>query len=337
MKYVKLIRVVAVIIVSFISGIIVSQTLIKALPLKVQEGLSFLDKREGRHTHSEKEEGLHEEAGEIKLTEVSQQAIGLETIVAKHSRFIEKIPVAGQIAQDAEEIAHVVSFQVGFIVEQKAEIGRLVNKDDTLCVIKINGADTLSEIKSPIAGTIIADFTKEREKVDTVSSLYTVADLTKLLASFDVYEKDVSQIKLGQKLTIRSIAYPQETLEGEITFISPRVDENTHTIKIRGRVRNDRNLLKLGMFITAEVIVESAEEFIVLPQDAVQHLSGKRIVFIKAAGNDFQAKEVVIARESKEGVAISEGIKEGEIIVTKDGFLLKSELLKAKMGEGCAE
>jgi len=91
------------------------------------------------------------------------------------------------------------------------------------------------------------------------------------------------------------------------------------------------------MFITAEVIVESAEEFIVLPQDAVHHLSGKRIVFVKAGDNDFQAKEVVVTKESKESVAIAEGIKEGEVIVTKDGFLLKSELLKAKMGEGCAE
>ncbi|MFA4888542.1 MAG: efflux RND transporter periplasmic adaptor subunit [Candidatus Omnitrophota bacterium] len=323
MKYTKLIRVVAVIIVSFTLGIIVSRTLIK---------------REGRHAYSEKEEGHHEEeAGEIKLSQASQQAIGLETVVAKRSHFIEKIPVTGQIAQDAEEITHVVSSESGVIAERKAEIGRLVNKNDALCVIKINGADTLNEIKSPIAGTIIADFTKEGEKVDTISSLYTVVDLTKLLASFDVYEKDVSQIKLGQKLAIHSIAYPQETFEGEITFISPRVDEHTHTIKIRGRVKNGRNLLKLGMFITAEVIVESDEEFIVLPQDAVHHLSGKRIVFVKAGDNDFQAKEVVVTKESKESVAIVEGIKEGEVIVTKDGFLLKSELLKAKIGEGCAE
>ncbi len=257
--------------------------------------------------------------------------------MAKRSHFIEKIPVTGQIAQDAEEITHVVSSASGVIAERKAQIGRLVNKDDVLCVIRINGAETLNEIKSPIAGTIIADFTKEGEKVDTVSSLYTVVDLTKLLVSVDVYEKDVAQIKLGQKLSLHSIAYPQEAFEGEITFISPRVDENTHTIKIRGRVKNDRNLLKLGMFITAEVIVESAEEFIVLPQDAVHHLSGKRIVFIKAGENDFQAKEVVVIKESKENVAIANGIKEGEVIVTKDGFLLKSELLKAKMGEGCAE
>jgi len=180
-----LIRVVAVIIVSFTLGIIVSQTFIK------REGRQAIsDKPEGSgwasNSPSQKEEGRHEEAGEIKLTEGSQQAIGLETVVTKRSRFIEKIPVTGQIAQDAEEITHVVSSESGVIIERKTEIGRLVNKDEALCVIKINGADTLNEIKSPIAGMIIADFTKEGEKVDKVSSLYTVVDLTKLLASFDV-------------------------------------------------------------------------------------------------------------------------------------------------------
>lgn len=320
MKYTKLI---VVIIGSFTLGIIVSQTLIK---------------REGQQAHSEKDECLlEEEAGKIKLSQASQQAIGLEIVVAKRSHFIEKIPVTGQIAQDAEEIIHVVSSEAGVMNERKAAIGGFVNKDEALCFIKNNGADTLNEIKSPIAGTIIADFTKEGEKVDTVSSLYTVADLTKLLASFDVYEKDVSQIKLGQKLSLRTIAYPQQTFEGEIIFISPRIDEDTHTVKIRVRVKNDRNLLKLGMFITAEVIIESAEEFIVLPQAAVHRLSEKQIVFVKVADNDFQVKEVVVTKESKESVAIEDGITEGEVVVIKDGFLLKSELLKAKMGEGCAE
>lgn len=319
MKHVKLI---AVIIVSFALGIVASQTIIK---------------REGALTYSEKEEGCHEVESEIKLSQISQQAIGLETVVAKRSHFIEKIPVIGKIAQDVEGVTHVVSSQAGIIVERKAEIGRFVNKDDALCVIKINGVDTLNEIKSQIAGTIIADFTKEGEKVDIVSSLYTVADLTKFLASFDVYEKDISQIKLGQKLIVHSIAYPQETFEGGIIFISPRVDEDTHTIKIRATVKNPQNLLKFGMFVNADVMIESSEEFIILPQDAVHRLSGKRIVFIKAGDNDFQAKKVVVAKESKESVAIAEGITEGEIVVIKDGFLLKSELLKAKMGKACTE
>ncbi|HAZ10606.1 MAG TPA: hypothetical protein DCY56_05835 [Candidatus Omnitrophica bacterium] len=319
MKYAKLI---AVIIVSFVLGMIASQTLIK---------------REGALTHSEKEEGHLEGEGEVKLSKASQEIIGLETVVAKRSHFVEKIPVTGQIAQDAEEIVHVVPPVTGIIVECKAKMGDLVKKDDTLCIIKHNGSEALIEVKTPIAGVVIADFAKEGEKADAVSALHTVANLTTLLATFDVYEKDISQIRLGQKIIVRSVAYPQETFEGEVTFISPRVDENTHTIKIRAAVKNPQNLLKFGMFVNAEVVVESREEFFVLPQDAVHRVSGKRIVFVKAGDDDFQVKEVVVTKESKESVAIAEGIKEGEIVVTKDGFLLKSELLKEKMGEGCAE
>jgi len=319
MKYAKLIT---VIIVSFVMGMIVSQTIIR---------------REKTLTHSEKEEGCLEGEGEVKLSKASQEIIGLETVAAKRSHFVEKIPVTGQIAQDAEEIVHVVPPATGVIVECKAKMGDLVKKDDTLCIIKHNGSEALIEVKTPIAGVVIADFAKKGEKADAVSALHTVANLTTLLATFDVYEKDISQIRLGQKIIVRSVAYPQETFEGEVTFISPRVDENTHTIKIRATVKNPQNLLKFGMFVNAEVVVESREEFFVLPQDAVHRVSGKRIVFVKAGDDDFQVKEVVVTKESKESVAIAEGIKEGEIVVTKDGFLLKSELLKEKMGEGCAE
>ncbi|MDO8602698.1 MAG: efflux RND transporter periplasmic adaptor subunit [Candidatus Omnitrophota bacterium] len=319
MKYAKLIT---VIIISFALGIIVSQTIIK---------------REKTLTHSEKEENCLECEDKIKLSLASQKAIGIETIAAKRSHFVEKIPVTGKISQDAEEIVHIVPPETGVIVECKVKMGDLVKKDDTLCVIKHNGSETLIEVKTPIAGVVISDFAKEGEKADAASALHTVANLTTLLAAFDVYEKDISQILLGQKIIIRSVAYPQEAFEGEVTFISPRVDEDTHTIKIRAAVKNPHNLLKFGMFVNAEIMAESSEEFIILPQDAVHHLSGKRIVFVKAGDNDFQVREVVVTKESKESVAIEDGIKEGEIVVTKDGFLLKSELLKAKMGEGCAE
>jgi len=332
MKYTKM---TVVVIIAFALGIIVSQA------FNAREGQRICPKKEEAHHDDEvhcNEEGHHdEEANEIKLGQSSQRAIGLETVTAKRSHFIEKIPVTGQIAQDTEDIVYVVSTWSGVMAEKKKMIGEVVSKDETLCIIKINGSGELNEIKSPIAGTVIADFTKEGDIVDTVSSLYTVADFTRLLASFDVYEKDVSRVKLGQKLIVRSIAYPEEQFDGQITFISPRVDKHTHTIKIRAKINNDSNLLKLGMFITADVIGESEEEFIILPQEAVCQASEKRVVFVKTGDDDFQAKEVIVAKESNESAAIRDGLEEGELVVTKDSFLLKSEWLKAQMGEGCAE
>ena len=270
----------------------------------------------------------------------------------------------------------MVSPVIGTIAEAKAQIGSVVQKDELLCVVSkvnpvrepssltgvdggikppslmkalhpqqelgafsngVNGEASLHEVKAPTAGTVIGAFGKVGDRVDTVSSIYTIADLTKLWATLEVYEKDIAEIKLGQKAAVRTVAYPDRVFEGEIVFISPRVDENTHTIKVRIEVQNTNNELKLGMFVNADIVIESDAKYIVLPQEAVHIVDGKKIVFIKTADEKFEVRKVKIRDEADSTVAVYEGIKEGEAVVIQDGFLLKSELLKSKMGEGCAE
>jgi multidrug efflux pump subunit AcrA (membrane-fusion protein) len=304
-----------------------------ALGIAVSRG--FLTKRAVKIRAAEEH---HEEENELELSKKSQDLIALKTIHAELSTFKKKISVVGQIAQDAETSVHVVSPVSGQVIETKAQIGSLVKKDDILCTVsKINGETAIHEVRAPITGMIIGAFIKEGSRVDTVSSLYTIADLTKLGGTLEVYEKDIAGVKLGQKIIAQSVAYPKENFIGEITFISPRVDESTHTIKVRALIQNPDYHLKLGMFITADIIIESQEKYIILPQGTVHPLGGKKIVFVKKGDEKFEVQEVTIADESKEEVAVAGGISEGDEIVVQDGFLLKSEFLKSKMGEGCAE
>ncbi len=322
----KNLKLAAVILISFALGI--------ALSLSVFNKGKVDEHKEDSH----KEEGHGEEESVLSLNKKSQELIDLKAKTVQLEVFKKNIAVVGQIAQDAQTSLHVVSPVIGTIAEAKAQIGSVVKKDEILCVVsKVNGEAALHEVKAPIAGTVIGAFGKMGDRVDTVSSIYTIADLTQLWATLEVYEKDIAEIKLGQKASVRSVAYPDQVFAGEIVFISPRVDENTHTIKIRVQVQNTNNDLKLGMFVNADIIIESEEKYIVLPQEAVHIIDGKKVVFIKTADERFEVKEVKIKDESDGVVAVSEGIKEGETVVIQDGFLLKSELLKSKMGEGCAE
>ena len=309
-----------------------------ALGIAISRGVFNKGKADERKEENHKEENHHEEDASLSLNKKSQELIDLKTKTVQLDVFKKNIAVVGQIAQDAQASLHVVSPVIGTIAEAKAQIGSVVQKDELLCVVsKVNGEASLHEVKAPIAGTVIGAFGKVGDRVDTVSSIYTIADLTKLWATLEVYEKDIAEIKLGQKAAVRTVAYPDQVFEGEIVFISPRVDENTHTIKVRIEVQNTNNDLKLGMFVNADIVIESDAKYIVLPQEAVHIVDGKKIVFIKTAEEKFEVREVKIMDEADSTVAVYEGIKEGEAVVIQDGFLLKSELLKSKMGEGCAE
>jgi cobalt-zinc-cadmium efflux system membrane fusion protein len=184
---------------------------------------------------------------------------------------------------------------------------------------------------------VIGSSAKTGEKVDTVSSLHTIADFSVLQATFDVYEKDIKDVKTGQAICVRSIAYPDKCFEGEIVFTSPRVDRDTNAIKVRADIRNPDNLLKLGMFVTAEISIETPEKYVVVPLEAVHSSDGKKMVFIKTGEEKFVAREVTVKEQSGGDAALSAGVCEGEQVVTENSFLLKSELLKSKMGAGCAE
>jgi len=285
--------------------------------------------------HAEHEEHSEEE-GHLDLSNKSQELIDLKTIEAKRASFVKKIPVVGQIAQESDSVSHITALYSGVVSEFKANIGSVVEKDDVIAVIKANGGDP-QEIKSPISGVVIGSFAKQGDKVDSVSSICTIADLSKLNGTFDVYEKDIAAVKSGQKILVRSVAYPDKAFEGEIVFISPRVDKDSHTVKIRGLIHNPEYLLKLGMFVNAELLVVSEDKYFIVPQEAVHIINAKKVVFIKKGEEEFEAREIKIADETRDQAAVSEGINEGEAIVIQDGFLLKSELLKSKMGAGCAE
>ena len=266
----------------------------------------------------------------------SQELIGIKTIKAARGKLIKKIPVSGQIAQESETVKHITSPDAGDISGLKAKVGSIVEEGDVICTI--NGPNgTSREIKSPLSGTIIGSFVKEGERVDSISSICTIADHSKLHGTFDVYEKDVAAVKTGQKILVKSTAYPEKVFEGEIVFISPRVDKDSHTVKIRGIIENPQNLLKLGMFIVAELIVVAEDENIIVPQQAVQIINGQKGVFIRTADEEFEPREIKIKDETRDEAAVSEGIREGDEVVVEDVFLLKSELLKSKMGAGCAE
>jgi multidrug efflux pump subunit AcrA (membrane-fusion protein) len=283
------------------------------------------------------EEEPKEGGSEIELKAKSQELIGLKTSKVTLTKLKKIIPVIGQIAQDVENVNHITSSTSGIVKECKADIGSLVKEGDTICVLKTDESDF--EIKSPVAGVVIGSFVKSGDKVDTVSSICTVADLSKLWANFDVYEKDVADVKVGQKVTVTSSAYSEKVFEGKIVFVSPRVDETSHTIKIRAVIENKEFFLKLGMFISGEIIFESNEEYLSVPTHAVQTMNNEKIIFIKTKDGKFVMKKINIKTETAEEVLMEassvEGseVKEGDEVVIEGAFLLKSELLKGELEE----
>jgi len=292
------------------------------------------------HAHNAEEDheehtDTHDDEGRfVEIDKETQEIIGLKTDPAGMKAIEKRILVYGEVAQDADTYTNIVSEEQGTVESVDVSSGKIVDHGEPIMTI-LNDKGEKKTITALDHGTVIAVHVKPGERVDLLKALASLAYLDTLRVSFDIYEKDLRFVREGQRIEVESAAFPDKKFQGEVVFISPRIDRNSQTIKIRAEVENTEHLLRLGMFVTGELIIESDERVLAVPQAAVQQLKGEYIVFV-VHDEEFLVKEVLPGQEFGEYVEIKKGLKENDLVVTKGSFALKSELEKGAFGDGHA-
>jgi cobalt-zinc-cadmium efflux system membrane fusion protein len=188
-------------------------------------------------------------------------------------------------------------------------------------------------VTSPVGGIVIEKAVTQGEVVNSDKMLFLVADLSTLWVSIDVYEKDMSRLKVGAGVKVSATAFPDKVFKGKISYISDVVDEKTRTEKARVTIDNASGLLKPGMFATVmtEARDGGTEQLIAVPEEAVQIEGALRYVFVQSSPDQFKRRDVETGRALGKSVEIKAGLKEGEVIAVKGAFILKSELKKGEI------
>ena len=192
----------------------------------------------------------------------------------------------------------------------------------------------LLPVKSPISGIITEKHAIVGELSDPSKSLYTVADLSSVWVLVDINEKDLAKVRKGQAAIDSVGAFPDLKLKGRITYIADLVDEATRTVKARIEVANPGRKLKPEMFATVELALPAdTPPVLAVPEDALQELEGKKVLFVTEDGTEFETRKVELGRASGGMAEVLSGLKEGERYAAKGSFLLKSEMQKGELGE----
>jgi len=272
----------------------------------------------------------------MEIPKETQELIGLTTEKIESTLTAEKIPVNGRMAQDVEHVMEVYAPEAGVVRKCHTPIGSVVIAGEVICVLQSAASGQLVEIKSPASGVMIADFENVGDTVDTISPIHTIADLSRLSANFDVYENDLGKVKIAQKVLVYSTAYPDQPFTGTVVFISPRVDESSLTIKIRVQVDNPDYLLKPGMFIRGELLVEEQQAHFSVPSEAVQDLDGTNVVFVKDEDESFIPTAVDVRSAGRKISLVLGDLMAGERVVASAAFILKSKIMESEIVGGCA-
>ena len=190
----------------------------------------------------------------------------------------------------------------------------------------------LLPVRSPIGGIITEKHAIVGELSDPSRSLYTVADLSSVWVLVDINEKDLAKVRKGQTAIVMVGAFPDLKLKGRITYIADLVDEATRTVKARIEVANPGRRLKPEMFATAELaLAADAPAVLAVPEEAVQELEGRKLLFVTENGTEFEQRPVELGRAAAGMVEVTGGLTEGERYAAKGGFVLKSEVKKGEL------
>ena len=195
-------------------------------------------------------------------------------------------------------------------------------------------------LRSPSAGTLIFQNIAEGKYVENIEHLYTVADLSRVWVWCDLYERDLgamhAELATAKSVTVDVLvrAFPDTRFRGRIDLIGSTLDEHTRTAKVRVRVLNKDGRLKPGMFATVIVRLSAGSKVLSVPSSAVMKDEDKAFVFQKWQKEFWVRRDVEVAAVGDGITEIASGLDDGAIVVTGGAFMLKSDVLRMKMGAG---
>ncbi|MFH2139475.1 MAG: efflux RND transporter periplasmic adaptor subunit [Pseudomonadota bacterium] len=156
-------------------------------------------------------------------------------------------------------------------------------------------------------------------------TLYRIADLSTLWAIADVPEQDIGKLRRGDTAQVTVEAYPGRTFEGKVDFIYPTLNEITRTGKVRIVLRNANGALKPSMYAHAQITVGKAAKVLTVPTSAVIDSGTQQTVLLRLDEGRFAPRVVTLGQRSDNYVEVTDGLTEGEQVVTRANFLLDSE------------
>jgi Cu(I)/Ag(I) efflux system membrane fusion protein len=179
-------------------------------------------------------------------------------------------------------------------------------------------------IVSPVTGIVTAKNIVEGSTLNMGDTPYEVTDLSMVWVLADAYQTDAARAKVGLEAEISLASLPNHTYSGIVDFIDPVLDPVSRTYKIRININNTNLELKPEMF--AEVLFQgSAHEALIIPADAIIPSGRGNMVFVAVGDGKFQPRSVILGEKSGDQVEVLEGVREGELVVTRANFLIDSE------------
>jgi RND family efflux transporter MFP subunit len=155
------------------------------------------------------------------------------------------------------------------------------------------------------------------ELVKAQMPVMSVVRMDPLKVTAEIPERLAPWIKVGQPVQIQVDAYPDRTIEGSVSRISPAVNAQTRAFPFEARVPNRDVLLKPGAFARVRIATAKVDQVITLPFEALQYRYGVNRVFVVQADR-LAARELKVGDRLGDRIEVLDGVRPGEAVALTD-------------------
>ncbi len=187
------------------------------------------------------------------------------------------------------------------------------------------------DLFAPQDGTVISDVFVVGEFVTPGRVLFELTDVNKPWVEAQLNPPDADKVRVGTPVRVSRDG--RRWLEGQVIQLYYRLDSKTRTHPVRIEVNGSDAILTAGEYVDVAVQTSEAEPVFAVPREALVLMQGSQTVF-KLEGDELHPQPVETGVTRAGWTEIKAGLAEGDEIVVKGAFLLKSLALKSQMGEG---
>ncbi|MDR0844365.1 MAG: efflux RND transporter periplasmic adaptor subunit [Tannerella sp.] len=186
------------------------------------------------------------------------------------------------------------------------------------------------ELPAPFGGVIVnlPHYTTD-VKVEQGKPMVGIMDYGQMYMDVNLPESAISYVKAGQPVHITHYTLPDDTLKGVIGELSPAISMETRTFKGKILIQNNRLLLRPGMFVKADIVVDEANSAIIIPKEVIQSNRQRKFVYI-VEKNTAVLRNIKIGLEDETNAEILEGLNENDNLVVR-GYETLRENSKVKV------
>jgi len=197
-------------------------------------------------------------------------------------------------------------------------------------VLKINGGSTQGDfvIKAPIGGFIVQKAATNNMTIrgDNGTSLFTISDLKNVWIQANVYESNISYIRLGENVDVTTLAYPGRVFKGKVDKIMNVLDPSSKVMKVRVVLPNENYELKPEMYASITVNDKENRRCLSVPSRAVIFDHSQYYVLVFHSRSDVKITPVKVINAVGDKTFLASGVSEGDKVISSQALLIYDAL-----------